>query len=373
MLRSFLATETASGFILVGAAAAALVVANSPLGDAYAVLLHREIAGLSVLHWVNDGLMAVFFLLVGLEIKREVIDGELSTTARRILPGIAAIAGMAVPALLYIVVARGDATALRGWAIPAATDIAFALAVLAVLGKRVPPSLRIFLTAVAIIDDLGAIVVIAIFYTASVDTAAVAAAIAGVAVLIALNRSRVTALWPYLMVGAVVWYFVHASGIHATLAGVAVAMTIPLQVKHRPSPLQRLERALNPLVSFGIVPIFGLANAGISFVGASIADLVTPLPLGIIAGLVVGKQAGVFGAVWMLCRLGVASRPRGASWRQIYGVAVLCGIGFTMSLFIASLAFSDGSANNHMAKLGIILGSVASAGAGYLTLAGARR
>lgn len=370
MLRSFLATEAASGFVLVGAAAAALVVANSPLAPAYAALLHVDIAGLSVLHWVNDGLMAIFFLLVGLEIKRELIEGQLSTTARRILPGVAALAGMAVPALIYLGTARGDPGTLRGWAIPAATDIAFALGVLAVLGKRVPPSLRIFLTAVAIIDDLGAIVVIAVFYTASIDLPALAAAAAGIAVLVACNRARVTALWPYLVVGATVWHFVHASGIHATLAGIAVAMTVPLRVTGSVSPpLHRLEYRLNPLVSFGVAPIFGFANAGISFAGIRLADLVAPLPLAIVAGLVIGKQLGIFGTVWTLCRLGLASRPRGASWRQIYGVALLCGIGFTMSLFIAGLAFGDGSPNNRIAKLGIIFGSLVSAFAGYLVLA----
>jgi Na+/H+ antiporter NhaA len=239
MLQSFLATEAASGFVLVGAAAAALVVANSPLAPAYAALLHVDIAGLSVLHWVNDGLMAIFFLLVGLEIKRELIEGQLSTTARRILPGVAALAGMAVPALIYLETARGDPGALRGWAIPAATDIAFALGVLAVLGKRVPPSLRIFLTAVAIIDDLGAIVVIAVFYTASIDLPALAAAAAGIAVLVACNRARVTALWPYLVVGATVWHFVHASGIHATLAGIAVAMTPSARTPAQPARLVR--------------------------------------------------------------------------------------------------------------------------------------
>ncbi|MGI4876796.1 MAG: Na+/H+ antiporter NhaA [Janthinobacterium lividum] len=374
MLRAFLATEAASGFCLVAAAIAALIAANSPLAGAYAALLDIDFGGMSVLHWVNDGLMAVFFLLVGLEIKRELLEGELSTAARRILPGVAALAGMIVPALLYLGVAHGDPTAMRGWAVPAATDIAFALSVLVVLGKRVPPSLRIFLTAVAIIDDLGAIVIIAVFYTASVDVAALAAAAAGIAVLAAFNRAKVTALWPFALGGVIVWHFVHASGIHATLAGIAVAMTIPLRAADGPaSPLHRLEHRLNPIVAFGVAPLFGFANAGISFAGVGPADLAAPIPFGIIAGLFVGKQAGVFGAVWAMCRLGLAQRPRGASWRQIYGVAILCGIGFTMSLFIAGLAFGDGGANNGIAKLGIIIGSLASAIAGYLVLAGARR
>lgn len=374
MLRTFLATEAASGFYLVAAAVAALIAANSPLAGAYAALLAIDLGGLSVLHWVNDGLMAVFFLLVGLEIKREVIEGELSTTARRILPGVAALAGMIVPALLYLGVAHGDAAAMRGWAIPAATDIAFALSVLAILGKRVPPSLRIFLTAVAIIDDLGAIVIIAVFYTASVDVAMLAAAAAGIAVLAAFNRAKVTALWPYALGGVVVWHFVHASGIHATLAGIAVAMTVPLRAESgAASALHRLEHRLNPIVAYGIAPLFGFANAGISFAGVGRTDIIAVVPLGIIAGLFIGKQAGVFGAVWSMCRLGLAQRPRGASWRQIYGVAILCGIGFTMSLFIAGLAFGDVGANNDIAKLGIIIGSLASAIAGYFVLAGARR
>lgn len=374
MLCEFLTTEAASGFCLGLAAAAALIAANSPLAGAYAALLDIDLGGLSVLHWVNDELMAVFFLLVGLEIKRETLEGELSTAARRILPGVAALAGMIVPALLYLSVAHGDAAAMRGWAIPAATDIAFALSVLAVLGKRVPSSLRIFLTAVAIIDDLGAIVIIAVFYTTSVDVAALATAAVGIAALAALNRARVTAIWPYALGGLVIWHFVHASGLHATLAGIAVAMTIPLRAaKGTASPLHRLERRLHPLVAFGIAPVFGFANAGISFAGVSPADIMAAVPLGIIAGLFIGKQVGVFGAVWTMCRLGLAQRPRGASWRQIYGVAILCGIGFTMSLFIAGLAFGDGGANNGIAKLGIIIGSLASAIAGYLVLAGARR
>lgn len=373
MIRDFLATEAASGSVLVGAAIVALAIANSPLADGFTKGLHAEFAGLSLLHWVNDGLMAVFFLLVGLEIKRELISGQLSTAERRILPAVAAAVGMAVPALLYLLVVREGGDARRGWAIPAATDIAFALGVLALLGKRVPPSLRILLTAVAIIDDLGAIIIIALFYTAKLDLTALAVAGAGVGILVALNRVGVIRLTPYLIVGAGIWYFVRLSGVHATLAGVVVAIMIPLRIdpQRKPvpeSPLYRLEHALNPLVAFGVAPLFALANAGVSFTGSIPASLIDPIPFGIIAGLVVGKQTGIFGAVWLMCRMGLATRPRGASWRQIYGISLLCGIGFTMSLFISGLAFGDGSSFDAAAKLGVLFGSVASAIMGYRVL-----
>ena len=371
LVRTFFATDAASGLILAGAAVFALIVANSSFGPHYFAFLHRDLAGMSVLHWVNDGLMAIFFLLIGLEVKRELVIGALSITAQRVLPGAAALAGMAVPALLYLAVARSDPAAAQGWAIPAATDIAFALAVVALLGKRVPPSLRIFLTAVAIIDDLGAIVIIALFYTTKIDLAALAAAGASLAILVGMNRARVTHLAPYLIIGAIIWYCVRTSGVHATLAGVVVAMTIPL----RPvagggvSPLHRLERALHPLIGFVVVPIFGFANAGVSFGGVRAADLAAPIPLAIVAGLLIGKQAGVFGSVWLMCRAGFAVLPDGASWRQFYGVCVLCGIGFTMSLFIAGLAFGDGTAGNDAAKIGILIASVAAAAVGYFILA----
>ena len=354
---------------------AALVIANSPLSSLYADLLHRTIGGLAAIHWINDGLMALFFLLVGLELKRELVIGALSTTASRLLPGAAAIAGMVVPAVCYLLITHGDPSAQRGWAVPAATDIAFALAVTTALGDRVPLALRVFLTAVAIVDDLGAIVVIGVFYTAELHLALLAAAAVGVAVLIGFNRAGLRSLTPYLLVGVGIWAAVHQSGVHATLAGVAVALTVPLRQRHGvtgPGPLDRLEKRLAPLVGFIVVPAFGFANAGITFDRATIVSLATPVPLAIVAALVFGKQAGVFATVWLLDRMRLAARPAGTTWRQIHGAALLCGIGFTMSLFIAALAFGEGSANNTMAKLGILIGSLVSASAGYLALRTAR-
>ncbi|MES2494725.1 MAG: Na+/H+ antiporter NhaA [Pseudomonadota bacterium] len=373
MMRAFLATEAAGGIILIIAAAAAMVVANSAVSEAYLGALHIKLGGLSLLHWINDGLMALFFLVVGLEIKREVLDGQLARWSDRLLPGVAAAAGVAAPALIYVAINQADPAGLRGWAIPAATDIAFALGVLALLGSRVPTSLKIFLTAVAIIDDLIAVLIIAFFYTASLDLAALAGAALGLAFLMLLNRRGVTALWPYLMIGALVWLCVLQSGIHATLAGVAVAMTIPLKkTPGRPdaahSPLYRLEHGLHPWVAYAIVPIFGFANAGVPLAGFSPRDIFEPVPLGVALGLFLGKQVGIFSVIWLLVRCKLAERPRDATWPQIYGVALLCGIGFTMSLFIGGLAFGDGSHQNDAAKLGVLLGSVVAAIMGYAVL-----
>jgi NhaA family Na+:H+ antiporter len=339
----------------------------------YFSVLQVRIVGLSLLHWVNDGLMALFFLVVGLEIKREVLDGQLARWSDRILPGLAALAGVALPALIYVAVNRGEPLNLRGWAIPAATDIAFALGVLALLGSRVPTSLKIFLTAIAIIDDLIAVLIIAFFYTAQLSLPALAGAGGGLAVLAFFNRRGVTSLWPYLLIGALVWFFVLQSGIHATLAGVAVAMAIPLtRTPGRPdarnSPLYRLEHGLHSWVAYGIVPLFGFANAGVALDGFTPSDAASPVPLGVALGLFLGKQVGIFSAVWLLVRLGAAERPRDASWAQVYGVSLLCGIGFTMSLFIGGLAFGDGSHQNDAAKLGVLLGSIVSALAGYALL-----
>jgi NhaA family Na+:H+ antiporter len=318
--------------------------------------------------------MALFFLLVGLEIKREMLDGELSTWERRALPGITAAAGMAVPAAIYVAFNLGDTYAMRGWAIPAATDIAFALGVLALLGKRVPASLKIFLTALAILDDMGAIAIIAVFYTENLALLPLGLALGGLTLLFALNKAGVMRLTPYLLIGALVWFAVLKSGVHATLAGVAVAMTIPLRPApgapdDPESPLHWLEHALQPWVAFAIVPIFGFANAGVSFAGLDASALTGPVPLGIALGLFLGKQLGIAAAAGLAVRLRWAQLPADASWRQFYGVAILCGIGFTMSLFIGALAFGEGSALGDAVKIGVLAGSLLSALAGYLLLA----
>jgi NhaA family Na+:H+ antiporter len=376
-IRDFLQTEAAGGYVLMAAAALAIIVANSPMSETYTHGLHVKIAGLSLLHWINDGLMAIFFLLVGLEVKRELIDGELSSWPRRILPGAAALGGMAVPALIYVLVNRDSAYNLQGWAIPAATDIAFALGVLALLGSRVPASLKLLLTAIAIIDDLGAIVIIAVAYTDNLDFAELGLALAGLALLFGFNRLKIQSLWPYLLVGAFVWYEVLLSGVHATLAGVAVAFTIPLTrtvatPEDHESPLLRLEHALAPLVAFIIVPIFGFANAGVDLRGMGLGVVLEPVPLGIALGLLLGKPLGVFGAIATLVKLRAADAPAGATTRQIFGLAVLCGIGFTMSLFIAALAFGEGSVQDSAAKVGILAGSILAALGGWLVLSGTK-
>lgn len=337
----------------------ALVVANSPAAPLYFEVLHRYVGGLSVLHWINDGLMAVFFLLVGLEIKRELIEGQLSTRGQRILPGIGAVGGMVVPAAVYIAVNRQGGE-LGGWAIPTATDIAFALGVLSLFGSRVPASLKVFLTALAIIDDLGAVVVIALFYTAGVSLAYLGGSAIVVALLAVLNRRRVNHLAPYLVLGTILWFLVLKSGIHATLAGVVLALTVPLRTPDSTPPLIRLERGIHKWVAFLVVPIFGFANAGVSFTGTSLASFAQPVPLGVALGLLLGKQLGVFGACWIAVRARIASLPDHATWMQFYGVSLLCGIGFTMSLFIGLLAFASPDLQDQT-KIGVIAGSAASA------------
>jgi len=380
-LRHFLDNEASGGIILMFVAALAIATANSPLADAYFHMLHVYIGPLSVQHWINDALMAVFFLLVGLEIKREMLDGQLSSWSRRILPGAAAAGGMLFPALIYIYFNWNNTAAIRGWAIPTATDIAFALGVLSLFGKRVPASLKIFLAALAIIDDLGAVVVIALFYTADLNLLALATAAIVVGNLVIFNRIGVKALWPYLVLGAVLWVLVFASGVHATLAGVILALTIPLKLTpgtpeaaHAESPLHRLEHKLHKPVAFVIVPIFGFANAGVSFVGVSLSVLTEPLTMGVAAGLLLGKLVGVLGTVALLVRLNLADLPAHASWAQMTGVALLCGIGFTMSLFIGLLAFNDPGVQDHV-KIGILVGSLTSGilGAISLRVAGRRR
>ncbi|RWG87887.1 Na+/H+ antiporter NhaA [Mesorhizobium sp.] len=377
ILREFLDGEAAGGIILMAAAALALIVANSPLAGTYFAALHAYLGPLSVSHWINDGLMAVFFLLVGLEIKREMLDGQLSTWPRRVLPGIAAAGGMVFPAFVYVLINRDNQAALSGWAIPTATDIAFALGVLSLLGSSVPASLKVFLTALAIIDDLGAVIIIALFYTSGLSLAYLAAAFAAIAVLIVLNRMRVMNLVPYLVIGAVLWVLVLKSGVHATLAGVALALTIPLErspgighdLEH--SPLHRLEHGLHKLVPFIVIPIFGFANAGVPLGGLSFAALVEPLTLGVAAGLVLGKLVGVFGSSAIAIRLGLADLPVNAGWLHMLGISLLCGIGFTMSLFIGLLAFADDAALQDAVKVGILAGSLVAAllGAAVLLMA----
>ncbi len=373
VLRSFMASEAAGGVVLMGVAVLALLAANSGLAPAYFGALETYVLGLSILHWINDALMAVFFLLVGLEIKREMLDGQLSTWPRRALPGIAAAGGMIVPALIYVALNAGTPETLRGWAIPSATDIAFALGVLALMGSRIPVSLKVFLTALAILDDLGAVVIIAVFYTADVSWPMLGLGAATLCALAALNGLRVERLLPYLALGAVLWYVVLQSGIHATLAGVALACTIPLRrTPGRPEasecPLIRLEHGLQPWVAFAVVPIFGFANAGVSFAGLALPALLEPVPLGVALGLFVGKQIGVFVFAWAAIRMRLADLPANATWAQLYGVAILCGIGFTMSLFVGLLAFPSSAELQDAVKIGVLAGSAASALAGAALL-----
>jgi NhaA family Na+:H+ antiporter len=364
--KDFISHEASGGYVLMAAAALALVVANSPLAQTYFHVLYAPIGPMGVQHWINDGLMALFFLLVGLEIKREVLDGQLSRPADILLPGAAALGGVALPALIYLAFNRAHAESIAGWAIPSATDIAFALGVLALLGSRVPTSLKVFLTAIAIMDDLAAIVIIALFYTEQLHLIALAGAGGALLALVALNRLKVVTLWPYMLLGAVLWFLVLKSGIHATLAGVALALTIPLRGGDH-SPLHRLEHALHKPVAFVVTPIFGFANAGLSFAGVGLAALLDPVPLGVALGLFVGKQLGVFGVAFGLIKLGWARLPRGASFGQLYGVAVLCGVGFTMSLFIGALAFKDPHLIDET-KIGVLAGSLASALVGMAIL-----
>ncbi len=369
---SFPSKEAAGGLALMAAAALALAVANGPAAPAYFRLLDRAIGPLTARHWIDDGLMAVFFLLVGLEMKRELVGGRLSRPADRMLPILAATGGMAVPTLVYLALAGGTAGQARGWAIPAATDIAFAVGVLALAGRRLPPSLALFLSTVAIVDDMGAVAIIALFYTDRLDPAALAAAAAILALMGALGRRQVLVLWPYPALAAALWVAVLLSGIHPTVAGVLAALTIPARGREgRRSPLKRLEHALEPWVAFAIVPLFGFANAGLSFAGIGRETLFAPVTHGIALGLFVGKQAGVLGAVRLATALRLAPLPEGADWLQLWGVTLLCGIGFTMSLFIGALAFAD-PARAAEVKLGVLGGSLLSAVAGFAVLRLAR-
>ena len=375
----FVHSQAVGGVVLAVAALVALVVSNSPLRDIYEQFLQIPgelrlggnwlVLSKPMLVWVNDLWMAVFFFLAGLEIKRELLEGELASPAQALLPAGAALGGMVVPALIYAAINWGDPVALRGWGIPMATDIAFALGILALIGSRVPASLKLFLTAVAIIDDLGAIVVIALFYTADLSPLMLLGAAAGGVVLLGLNRLRVMAVGPYVVVGLVIWVFVLKSGIHATLAGVVTALAIPLSDGKGGSPLNKAGHALHPWVAYLILPMFAFANAGVSLHGMTLGTLMQPVPLGIAAGMVAGKAIGVFGASWLLIRFAGARLPMHSRLGQFFGVCVLCGVGFTMSLFIGTLAF-EGAHTMYEAqvKLGVLLGSVVSGALGSILL-----
>lgn len=377
-LKQFLSVESAAGLSLLFAAIAAIIASNSVFAPLYDQLLTTQVAVVigefaiqkALLLWINDGLMAIFFFLIGLEIKREVLEGELSSVSQIALPAVAAIGGMVVPAVIYLVFNGGDPTLVRGWAIPTATDIAFALGILMLLGKRVPLALKVFLTTVAVFDDLGAIVIIALFYTDGLSMTALALGLAGLAVCWSFNRAGVARTGPYILVGILVWTCFLKSGVHATLAGVALGLTIPLnvsQIHSGRSPLRHLEHALHPWVAFMVLPVFAFANAGISFEALSFSAGSAGLPLGIAIGLIVGKQIGVFGASWAMIRLGIARMPTGTDMSKLYGVSILCGIGFTMSLFIGGLAFDDASLSAGV-RLGVLSGSLVSGILGYFFL-----
>ncbi|WP_374943679.1 Na+/H+ antiporter NhaA [Sphingomonas sp.] len=387
VLRDFLSSEARGGLVLIAAAVLALLAANlDATAQLYERLLHwttgpvlsPALGAMTVHLWINDGLMALFFLLVGAEIKREFVDGRLADPRKRRLPFVAAIAGMAVPAIIYLVVAGATPGLARGWAIPAATDIAFAVGILALLGRRVPVALKVFLTAVAIVDDMGAVAIIAVFYTHAIDFGALAAAAGTLAAMWGMNRRGVRRLAPYMAGFALLWFLMLLSGVHATVAGVLAAMTVPVaRSRGAPddatSPLHRLEHALHPWVAYAVVPLFAFANAGVPLAGVAPETIRHPLVAGIAAALFLGKQAGILGAVAIAERTGFARRPGGASWRQVYGVALLAGIGFTMSLFIGGLAFPGDPALADEVKVGVLAGSLLSAIAGVLVLLSARK
>lgn len=374
-LKKFIDSEATGGLILMATAAFALIFENSALAYIYDQLLTLPVAvnigTLSIdkplLLWINDGLMAVFFFLVGLEIKREVIEGQLSSKEQVILPAIGAVGGMAIPALIFLLVNGDDPQLAKGWAIPAATDIAFALGVLALLGNRIPTAIKTLLLAIAIFDDLGAIVIIAAFYTADLSFPSLAGAATAMAGLFILNRTGVLRIAPYIMIGVVLWVFVLKSGVHATLAGVVLALAIPLRAGDQKSPLRAVEHSLHPYVAYGVLPAFAFANAGVSLDGFSLSSLLEPLPLGIAAGLLVGKQIGVFGSVLLAVKFGIARRPDGVTWMQLYGLSCLAGIGFTMSLFIGTLAYA-GPELMAQVRYGVLTGSLVSALMGYAVL-----
>lgn len=377
-IQDFLKLEAASGIILMFTALAAMIIANSPLSPYYDLLLELPVViavgsfeiAKPLLLWINDGLMAFFFFLVGLELKREFIEGDLSQPGQVTLPAIGAVGGMLVPALCYAAFNYHDPLAIKGWAIPTATDIAFALGILTLIGKRVPLQLKVFLTSLAIFDDLGAIIVIALFYTEQLSLSSLVIAAIIISILFLLNRRGVTNTSVYLFFGVILWVSVLKSGVHATLAGVILAFFIPIAGKYcQPSPLKTLEHNLHSMIAFIILPIFAFANAGLDFSGVGIAQVLSPVPLGIIVGLVVGKQLGIFGFCFVAIKLGLASLPKNVNWALLYGVSMLCGVGFTMSLFIGSLAFeNEFNSVVFQERLGIVIGSLISGVLGYVVI-----
>ena len=375
MLKDFLQKESAGGIVLIVAALLAIIIANSPLAAAYTGTLGIPVvAGVGsfvidkpLLLWINDGLMAVFFFLVGLEVKREVMEGQLSTWDKASLPLVAAVGGMAIPALVFLSLNAGQPENISGWAIPAATDIAFALGILSLLGPRVPVALKALLLAIAVIDDIGAIAIIAIFYSGQIDLEMLGLGAMMLLLMGAFGRAKVASSIPYVLLGILMWAFVLKSGVHATLAGVAAAMTVPIAARGGARPLERMEHALHPWVAFLVIPIFGFANAGVGLLGLQISDLFAPLPLGIALGLLIGKQVGILGFAWAAVKLGFAKLPEEVNWRQIHALSLLAAIGFTMSLFIGNLAF-DSAAQVDAVKLGVLSGSTIAAIAGFLLL-----
>ena len=377
-LQSFLKKESASGIILIFMAILAMIIANSPWSDWYDLLLNMPVViavgnfeiAKPLLLWINDGLMALFFFLVGLELKREFLEGDLSQPGQITLPAIGALGGMLVPALFYVAFNYNNADTLRGWAIPTATDIAFALGILAIIGSKVPLQLKVFLTSLAIFDDLGAIIIIALFYTEQLSLGSLIVSAVLLFILFILNRQNVTSTSPYIFIGIILWVAVLKSGVHATLAGVILAFFIPIKGKgDDPSPLKSLEHNLHGTVGFIVLPIFAFANAGIGFSNVGFEQIVSPVPLGIIAGLVLGKQLGVFGFCFIAIKLGLAKLPTSINWQLLYGVALLCGVGFTMSLFIGSLAFDQSTGSPlYQDRLGIVIGSLISGIAGYIVI-----
>ncbi len=373
----FFKLEAASGLVLLISAILALIISNSNLSEIYFETLNKYIfiginnfgLKLSVLHWINDALMAIFFFFVTLEIKREFLQGELSNIKQALLPIIAAVGGMVVPALFYVFINFGDPETLNGWAIPSATDIAFSLGVLSLLGKRVPLSLKVFLTALAIIDDLGAILIIAIFYSGELNIMYLSLMLIAFIILLVINKFNIKIFLPYLLIGLLLWDFTHNSGIHATIAGVLLAMTIPHRKKEKDfSLLIKIEHAISPYVAFGIMPLFAFANAGVSLEGLSFSSLLNKVPLGIVLGLFVGKQLGVFVFSYVSIKLKIAQMPGNSSWYNFYGVGILTGIGFTMSLFVGNLAFIDNTQYMDGVKIGVLTGSLLSTLAGYFLI-----